>query len=161
MNYKVELKTKKLNLTPYALYKISRAFYKAAKNYDSNEYFLVNLFFYGASIEIGLKSAILSINNSDERKNFVHYKIGHDLNKCVEEFNKSYKDQEIITAIDEIYISKLNKYYKEKGLEYCTGDVILALANGGKDFPEMINIEKISDKITSFLDSKKDEILNS
>lgn len=152
MDQKISVGTLKISFTPFALRKISEGFYKAAENYDSErDTFLVNLFLYGASIEIGLKSAILNKDNSDTKKRMVRYRIGHDLKKCIREFNKLYENQNIITNDDMIFISKLNKYYKNKGLEYCTGDIIFALANGGKDFPELSKIEEINTKIIDFM----------
>jgi len=154
-NSKIIAGTGHINITPFGLAKISEGFYKAAKNYDSKDIFLVNLFLYCASIEIGLKSAILSKDNSKTKKDFVRYNIGHDINKAVEEFNRLFGSQKFIDSGDLAVIQKINKYYKNKGLEYLTGDVIYSLARGGRGFPELSEIEKINDKLIHFLEQNK------
>jgi len=151
MDYKMHTKTETINLTPHVLSRISETFYKSAKNYDLRDTPLVNLFLYGASIEIGLKSAILSKDNSMAKKCLVRYKIRHDLNMAVKEFNRDFNNKKIITTADLVHIQKLNKYYKNKGLEYCTGDVIYSLSSGGSGFPKISEIEKITEKIIRFI----------
>lgn len=151
MNYTMKVKAKTINATPYGLARISEAFYSTANNFDKKDYFLVHLFLYCASIEIGLKACILSKDNSDCKKLFVQHKIGHDINKAIKEFDKLFKGKINLKSENIENIKKINKYYKNKGLEYFTSDVIFSLANGGKDFPTPAELKIIGDIVNDFL----------
>ena len=153
--YIINCETDHINITPYALAKISEAFYFASKNYQASEIFTFNYFLYCASIEIGLKSAILSKDNSFENKKTVKQNIRHDLIKAIGKFEQYFNGQTIINSKDCESIKKINNFYKEKGLEYFTIDVITSAVNGGKGFPELSEIENISKKIVNFIKENK------
>lgn len=153
--YILKAETGHINITPYAMAKISEAFYKTSKNYDSRDTLTVNYFLYCISIETGLKAAILSRNNSKNMKEYLKKEIDHDILKLIIKFKEVFKNQKIIDSTDLDSISKINKYYKNKGLEYFTSDVICAFAHGCKDFPELSAIENISSSIVCFLEENE------
>jgi len=151
MNYTLKTKSTNIDITPYGMSKISEAFYNTANNFNTKDYFLVHLFLYCASIEIGLKACILSKDNSYCGKMFVRCKIGHDLNEVIKGFNKLFNNEINFNLEDLKNIKKINKYYSKKGLEYFTGDVIYSLATCGVDFPSSLELKKIGKKVNNFL----------
>ncbi len=151
----LQARTLHVNLTPYVLARISESFYFASKNYESKEIFTFNYYLYCASIEIGLKSAILSKDNSFKNKKKIKNEIGHDLVKAICEFEQAFNGQIIINQEDKENIEKINKFYKNKGLEYFTIDVLVSAVHGGKGFLELLKIENISKKVIDFIKQNK------
>ena len=111
-----------------------------------------NYFMRCASIELGFKSAILSKDNSAETKAFVK-KVGHDLERAHAAFIDRFPEQLTPDEMDAIKL--INPYFKSKGLEYITIDVIVQLLNGLSGFPDYEFIRSASAKINSFLLAKK------
>lgn len=154
----LKMETGVVNIVPYGLAKVSESFFNAANNFNEKDNFLVHLFLYCASIEIGLKACILSKDNSYCNKLFVQYKIGHDLRNAIKKFTELFDDEIYFETKDLANIKKINKYFRSKGLEYFTIDVICSLANGGKDFPSPSELKVVGEKVNNFL--KKNNYFN-
>lgn len=154
----LKMETGVVNIAPYGLAKVSESFFNVANNFNEKDYFLVHLFLYCASIEIGLKACILSKDNSKHNKDFLKNDIKHDLNEVIKEFCRLFGNKINFEADDLKNIDKINKYFKHKGLEYFTIDVIYSLAIGGKDFPSSLELKVIGEKVNDFL--KKNNYFN-
>jgi hypothetical protein len=111
---------------------------------------LLNYFLFCASIELGLKAAILSIGNSATAKEEMK-RIGHDLVKAYARFRTSFPANDLLDANDQAALAKINPFFKKKGLEYITGDVVEALMNGLSAFPSETEILTAAQKVNSFL----------
>ena len=153
MEYVMSVVPANINITSYALAKLSESFYTVSKTYEVEEFFVFKFLLYCISIELGLKSAILSRDNSVEKKKELANKnlVGHNLLKVISIFEQMFNGQDIIGLEDKKSVAKINKYYEKKGLEYFTSDVIFSAGNGFQDFPELSAIENTSKKIVDFL----------
>jgi len=154
-NIRIQPQTGHINFTPFAMAKMSNGLFNASNSYKDNSMVMLNYFLYSASIELGLKSSILSQDNSESKKKYLKSKnIGHDLNKAYKEFSK-YFNVSLFDSSDLIIMNKINKYYRNKGLEYITIDIITSLAIGLKPFPKLEELEKVSKKMNDFLLNNK------
>jgi len=45
----------------------------------------------------------------------------------------------------------INSFYKDKGLEYFTQDVIFESTSGSKGIPSILELKKVSEKVIGFL----------
>lgn len=145
----VKISTIKFNFTPFALANTSVNLFDMVESFSGKGTPILRYLIYCMSIELGLKSIVLGINNSVEIKKFLKYKFGHDLVKI---YNFSKKIADFRLSQDEVNtITKINPYYMSKGLEYYTIDVITSLANGLSDFPDVGSLKLICLKIKSYL----------
>lgn len=142
-----------INFTPYAMARMSDGLFNSSENYMS-EMSILNFFLLSASIELGLKSSILSKDNSAGKKKALKT-ISHDLEKAYLEFQKDFNNQNVMDAQDLITLGKINPFYKQKGLEYITTDVIVALMNGLSSFPSLEELRRVATKVNSFLQMNK------
>ena len=153
-NIKIQVPTAHLNFTPYAMARMSNGLFKASENYKGDTQ-LLNFFLLCASIELGLKSTILSKNNSKTKKSFLKTNIRHDIEKAYEEFKKDFSKEKLLDQGDINIIKKINPFYKKRGLEYITIDVIFALMTGMSSFPALSELQNVALKINSFLQKNK------
>lgn len=105
-----------------------------------------------ASIELGFKSAIMSTNNSATTKALLKKWVGHDLERAHSEFIARFPEQLTPAEVDAIKI--ISPYFKSKGLEYITLDVIEQLMNGLSGLPDYELVRSASTKLNSFLAAK-------
>ena len=153
MDHTVSVGSVHINFTPYALARLSNAIYNTTLHYDDDapigEYLL-----WCISIELGLKAAILSKNNSKSRQKKNKNEIGHDLIKAGEAFHVKfgYKlfDKKDIQALNQI-----NPYFKNKSMEYFEIETIVALMKGLSTFPDLNNIKTVATKVNKFLSENK------
>jgi len=104
-----------------------------------------------ASIERGLKAAILSKECKKEIKCCIKNCIGHDLVKAYEKFENFFK-LDLLTDKDLSILKKVNKRYRDKGFEYFAGDMLGQVMKKFKDLPEIEEIREISRKVNQFLE---------
>lgn len=149
---KTRLSSGEINFTPYGMARISEGLLKASENYYSKKMPVVNYFLICASIEIGLKSIILSKSNSNINKKKIK-KLNHDLIDIYQEVFKIEQNIKITDKELEI-IKSINPHFKNKGLEYLTGTMIEQIAHGLSNFPNLKELTKIALKIHIFIDSK-------
>ena len=144
-----------LRITPYALARISDDFHKCSTKYKPTNFFpLTNYFLYLRSIELGMKAVILSKSCTKKDKDFIKLKIGHDLVKLV----KSYKnkvDKDVLSTKEEGILRQINGFYKSKGLEYFTIEMIMSAARAYKNLPEIREVRDISIKINKLIRNNK------
>jgi len=143
-------------ITPVVMAQRSEDFHKASESYRPEKgYPVINHFLYLVSIELGLKSAILSVDCSKDNIEKLKKKpFGHNLLKCIEEFEKitgnSLFDKGDIKALEDI-----NTYYKNKGLEYFTADMMPLLVTAYKGLPDIDTIRTCSKKVNEYLVANK------
>jgi hypothetical protein len=144
-----------LLITPYAMAKMSTDLHFSSKNYSPGKRFpLVNYFLYCASIELALKATILSVNYTKPQLHILQKDVSHDLIKLVKEFKGEVKID--LLEDDEVQVlAQVNKFYKDKGLEYFTDVVKMEALTAYKNFPDIKNIEKISNKLNKYLGKEK------
>ena len=142
----------KLAITPFFMAKISEDLHRASEAYRPEKRVpLINYFLYLASIERGLKAAILSKECTEEIKCYIKNCIGHDLVKAYKEFKKFF-ELDLFTDKDLSIFKKVNKRYRDKGFEYFAGDMLEQAMKKFKDLPKIEEIREISKKINQFLE---------
>lgn len=142
------------NITPFAMAGISEDLYGSSIAYSSNKRFpVVNFFLYAASIEIGLKSAILSKDCTFLGKNKIK-KLGHHLDKVLECF-KNEVDSDLFSNGDIEVILSVNVFYHDKGLEYFTTPMIGQAMKAFKDFPPLEDFSKVAKKVNELIKINK------
>lgn len=151
----LKVDTLKMNFTPYALAMMSNGLFRVIESYKENDTPILKYFLYCASIELGLKSSILSIDNSKAVKYQLKKKVCHDLIEANNLFLKKNPSQVILDSNDLISLAKINPFFKNKGLEYINTDVIVELMKGLSNFPDLEEIRSIAAKINKFLLMKK------
>ncbi len=153
MNKHITLKadTLKVNFTPYALARMSNGLFKATESYKEDDMPTLKYFLYCASIELGLKASILSADNSKVANDKLKNKVGHDLIKANNLFLKKNSKEIILDNNDLVSLTKINPFFKNKGLEYITIDVIVELMNGLSKFPDLEDIRRIAKKVNMYL----------
>ena len=144
-------------ITPYGLAKLSDGYFLIAQKHSpKSEHFLVPTFLYVRSIELGIKSALLSIDCTKNNKYFLEKEVRHDLKLALDVFDDKF---EIFDNLDKCVILDINEAYKKKGLEYFTIDMLGALVSGmkfkSKKLPELSKIKTVAEKLNSFLCDNK------
>lgn len=147
--------TLKINFTPYALAKMSNGLFRAVESYKENDIPILKYFLYCASIELGLKSSILSVDNSKAAKDEIKNKVGHDLIKANNLFLIRNPNVIILNKNDLVNLAKINPFFKNKGLEYITVDVIVELMKGLSNFPDLKDIRNVAKKVNKYLQKNK------
>ena len=142
-------------ITPYAHGLMADNSHKASVNFDSGSSTkpLLNYYLYCVAVELSFKAAILSKDCTDENKKVLK-NIGHNLlkalDKCEESFDLSFLDQS-----DREVIEKINPFFKNKALEYFTGEMMLSMLTGHKDLPKITDMKRVSEKINKFLNDNE------
>ncbi|MGK2740504.1 hypothetical protein ACSHT0_06380 [Tepidicaulis sp. LMO-SS28] len=145
----IKAETGMVVLTPYAMAQISDDFFMMADtNLEKRAFPLARYYILCASIEVGLKAAILAEDCTAERKELLR-QLGHDLLKIHKRFEESYP--RIWDLEDASTVTKINPFFKKKGLEYFTSDVLYASAQGYKDFPPIDDVRFAAGKVNAFL----------
>lgn len=147
--------TLKINFTPYALAKMSNGLFRVVESYKENDIPILKYFLYCASIELGLKSSILSVDNSKAAKDEIKNKVGHDLIKANNLFLIRNPNVIILNKNDLVNLAKINPFFKNKGLEYITVDVIVELMKGLSNFPDLKDIRNVAKKVNKYLQKNK------
>lgn len=146
----IKVDTLKVNFTPYALAKMSNGLFTATELYKEEDVLTLKYFLYCTSIELGFKASILSVGNSKKVKDELKYTVRHDLIKVNNLFIQRM-NIDILDTNDLLSLKKINPFFKTKGLEYVTTDVIVELANGTPNLPGLRDIRSIAEKINKYL----------
>jgi hypothetical protein len=150
----VSLKPVQAVFTPFVMARMSEDLFRSSESYRPDERFpLINFFLYCASIEIGLKSAILSKDCTQKNKARIK-KCGHHLDKVLSEFEADF-NYSLFTNNEESTIFAANVYYRDKGLEYFTTPVLGSMLRAFDDFPPIDNIAVASRKVNDYIVSEK------
>lgn len=155
-DYTIQPQTGIVNFTPYAMAKMSDGLFNASENYNAKDTPTLNYFLYCASIELGLKAGILSQDNSSTNKKYLKGQaISHDLQNLYQYFLNYFSMENLFDANDLVILDKINPFFRTKGLEYITTDVIVALANGLSAFPQLPDLRNTALKMNQFLIKNK------
>lgn len=150
----VSIKPAQAVLTPFAMAGISEDLYQSSVGYQPKSRFpLTNYFLCSASIELGLKAAILSLDCSKANKEKIK-KFGHDLNKTLDCFENKF-DRKFFSTSERKMIDCVNEYYKNKGLEYFTLPVLSSSLRAFKDFPALENFMDLTKRVNTFIKENK------
>ena len=152
-DFAIKLEPIVVNLTPHALARTSEAFYNAAERVEDKEIWTFKYFLYCGSIEIGIKAIILAKDNSKEMKELLKSKrkgFGHNLIALVQRLEQIGEGQ-LLDHKSKGTIAMINSFYKDKGLEYFTQDVIFESTSGSKGIPSILELKKVSEKVIGFL----------
>lgn len=138
-------------MTPYAMAAMAHHFYEAGKYRDKEvKTILFPYYCFCASIELATKSAILALDCTSKEKIRLKQKIGHDLIKAIEECGTKY-NLSFLSDEDKKLISSVNIFYKNKGLEYFTIEMLVACMKGYKELPSIDYLEVLCKKFQTFL----------
>lgn len=146
--------TGEIKLTPFALAHISNDLFQSSQGYTPKDHFpLVNYFLLLASVERGLKAAILSKECTKEMKEYLRRKIGHDLPKTHNKFSEYF--DVFLTKEDLDILRKVNGRYKEKGFEYFSSDMVVLAMRAFKALPSIGEVKRVAKKVNDFVQSNK------
>lgn len=143
------------NFVSYGMAKVSHNIFLSSENHRAVDVPLVNYLLYCLSIELGLKASILRLDNSKKRKDYLKYKIGHDLQKLLKDFEKCSLGRDVLDEADRIALGQINPYYKNKGLEFITSELQVALLKGMSDFPNLGVLRLTAVKVDDLLKSNE------
>ncbi len=140
-------------ITPYGMATISEDLFKMASYFENdNKISLAQYYIYCASMEIGLKAAILARDCTKESKETIK-NFGHNLHTVKNKFEDLYDpiwDKDDIKAIE-----KINPFFKDKDLEYFKINVMGEMLKGLKQFPSLDSIENAARKVNQFVNQEK------
>jgi len=151
MNYTLSAETGHLNLTPYVTALMSRDLHSASNALIVDDrHPVANFLLYAMSVELGLKAAVLNFDNSAAMKKRLKDEVGHDL-ICAYNIFFGVTNDKLFDAQDIQAFEKLNPYYKGKGLEYFTPDMLVAALQAFSGFPPLGTIKAASQKVDAYL----------
>lgn len=142
----------KLQITPYGMALMSDDLYQSSEGHRPSRFPLVNYFLYCSSVELGLKAAILYVDCSEERL-LELIKIRHNLTKLLNMYKKIVST-DFFESHEELVLRKMNKFYKDKGLEYFTSVVIGEALMGYSNMPSIEGLKSVGTKVNAYV---KDE----
>ncbi|MEA3054225.1 MAG: hypothetical protein QOG72_3128 [Sphingomonadales bacterium] len=140
-------------LTPYVLARSAHDAYCMTRDYVGDKSgWLMRLYMFCVTIELGMKGAILAENcTAAVKAELKSRKIGHDLSKLHDKFLEIFPP--IFNQVQVEAIERINAYFRDKGLEYFTPTVMEQTLNGGRDIPSVDVMEEIAGKLDAFLKS--------
>lgn len=109
------------------------------------------LYFYCLSIELGLKAAIFAKAPDRDTKAQLK-KMGHDLVALLNRFEQDWCVA-ALEAEQRAHVERISGYFHRKGLEYFTGEMMMAIMQGWRDLPEPAELEAAAASINRFLAS--------
>lgn len=140
-------------LTPYVMARTANDMFQMADAFPTGaEVPLAKYYVFCASIEIGMKAAILGNDCTSENKKLIK-SFGHNLCEVHDTFKQIYGSPWDKTERQAIAV--INPYFKKKGLEYFTIDVLAALVNGFSEVPDIQLIRVAAHKVNLFLHSQE------
>lgn len=145
-SYKMVVESLKINISPYGFLKYSKDFFKAAETiYPEKDFTPVPYFLYSKSIELSLKSFLLT--KDDFNKNILKKKYGHNLEKLI---NKGIEYDLLpileISEEEKNLLSEITTLYNvtNKSFEYFNAT---EAAMGYNNFPDLAKVREISKKL--------------
>lgn len=140
-------------ITPYAMALISDDLFKMCRSYtNENNIPLAKYYVHCASIEIGLKSAILAKKCTKEQKKFIK-ELGHNLEKVAINYEQMYSP--IWDSSEWGAVKQINKYFLKKDLEYFTIEMMGVALRGYKSLPDLNKVESAARKVNDFLNENR------
>lgn len=143
-----------INITPYAMARISERIHLASERTLDNDNFIVpNYYLYCLAIELALKAAILSKDNSPPKKEQIWKSIGHDLGLAHTEYVTSV-GSDPLTVEEVAYLCQITPFYKNKGgMKYFPLEMLVQALTAYKDIPPLNHIQEISRKLNAVVAS--------
>ena len=136
-------------MTPMALATFSHDMFNMCSGYASDtKAFISKPYLYCVSIELGLKAAILAVDCNDESKKLIK-SLGHNLISTYNCFKEHY-ETDLFDNSDITTIEMINPYFRKKGLEYFTPEVLMAMMRGFKDLPSLKLLHQAAAKVDAF-----------
>jgi hypothetical protein len=154
MDTTIQAPTIEVSLTPHAMATVSYDLLFLVKEPPRESTPASKYLLYCMSIELGLKSLILSKDNSKNSKETLK-RIRHDIKEAYSQFEEKYAG--VLSEEEKTALERINPYFERKGLEYFTADTIKAHLQGLSPFPELAILERAATKINNVV---KKEILN-
>lgn len=140
-------------LTPYAMARSAHHLFQMARAYNAKaDATPIRLYVFCVSIEIGMKAAILGEDCTEVNKQLIKG-IGHDLVKLNAQFETTFQNK-LLDEDDIDALTKINPYFRDKGLEYFTTPMLVSTLKGRSDFPETNAIEAVARKVQEFLETR-------
>lgn len=137
-------------ITPYALAKFAHHMFCMARGYPvEGDAFLSRQYLYCVAVELGLKGAILGNDCTNDKKKSLQ-NMGHDLVKLDKHFEKIFGES-LFDQEDKDAITMINPYFKGKGIEYFTPDVLESTLGGRSGMPSLANMERVAAKVEDYL----------
>ena len=127
--------TANFNVSSYGWAKFCQHAYAMAAGYPDHDASRgPKLYFYSLAIELGLKAAIFAKSPRAETK--VELKeLGHNLVALLDRFERDWGFAPV-GAEERAHVDHVNDYFRRKGLEYFTGEMLVAIMNGWRDLPD-------------------------
>lgn len=139
-------------ITPYAMAKMSEDLYKASENYKPKQGVpFVNYFLYSFSIELSMKAAILSLNCTKTMKGKLKNEFSHNLEKILDNFQELV-EKNLLSEKEIKVLSQINKFYKNKAIEYFSNSMLHQMLIGYKDLPNLDELQQICFKLNKFIE---------
>lgn len=140
------------NLSSYGWAKFSQHAQAMAAGYpDGDATRGPKLYFYSLAIELGLKAAIFAKNPLPATKAELK-KLGHNLIELLDRFEEDW-GVPLLSAEERDHVNRVNNYFKHKGLEYFTGEMLEAILQGWRDLPDPQELQGVAATINAFLAS--------
>ena len=108
---------------------------------------------YCIAIELALKSILLNNNNTPDRKK-LNKAIGHDLVALRTEAAQRLPD-DFFDDAEVQTIKRISPFFASKSLEYVSGSLLEQMMTGGKDLPEITDLEAVAKKVLDYVEEQK------
>jgi len=153
-NQIIQVGTAQIDMTPFYMAKLACDIFDAAQVGGRNSkrpWFKYLL--YCIAIELALKAILLNNNNTSGQKK-QNKTIGHNLVTLQAEAaqrlpNGFFSDAEVHT------IKSISPFFKSKSLEYVSGSLLEQMMTGGKDLPEITDLEAVAKKVLGCVEEQK------
>jgi hypothetical protein len=144
--------TAHFNLSSYGWAKFCQHAHAMAAGYpDGDATRGPKLYFYSLAIELGLKAAIFAKSPLPATKSELR-DLGHNLIALLDRFEQDWSIAALGTE-ERAHVNRVNDYFRRKGLEYFTGEMLMAIMNGWRDLPDPQALEGVAASINAFLAS--------
>ena len=100
-------------------------------------------------MELALKAAILNLDCTKSQLKDLKG-ISHNLHKLTNRY-ESTVDNSFLRDDEKRILRQMNKYYKDKGLEYFTDVVMYESLQAFKNFPDILLLERLSSKLNKYV----------
>jgi hypothetical protein len=153
-NQIIQIGTAQIHITPYYMATLACDILGAAQTGSSNSkrpWFKYLL--YCIAIELALKAILLNNNNAPDRKK-LNKAIGHDLvalrTEAAPRLPDDFFDDAEVQAIESI-----SPFFASKSIEYISGSLLAQMMTGGKDLPEITDLEAVAEKVLDYVKEQK------
>ena len=150
----IQPETAQFDMTPFYMAKLACDIFGAAQAGSRNSkrpWFKYLL--YCIAIELALKAILLNNNNTPDRK-IRNKAIGHDLVALRTEADQRLPD-DFFDGAEVRTIERISLFFASKSLEYISGSLLEQMMTGGKDLPEITDLEAVTKKVLDYVEEQK------